>query len=304
MNNQKPPKKFVNQNECESFQKVISYFLVGYRDPTRKMYERQIKTWGHWCSKQKLNVLFTVERVHLEKYAQELEDVRKLKRSTIAHKLSVLSLFYRYCVEENYIQKNPAVNVRRPKVEYITTRLHLDDSELRRFLSSVSSSKNPRDAAICKLLVCNGLRVSEALNANLENIHYEGHHLVLNLIRKGGKECVIPLSPFVSSAIYAYVGERTFGPIFLGVEGCRMDRSAVDRIIKRHCKKVGINKKVSPHSLRHSAITSLLNAGIPLRDVQMFANHKDPRTTSYYDHGRKQLDSNPTYVLASLISGG
>lgn len=294
----------VTRHDDPELRKAVAGFLAGYRGLTRQGHERELTMWARWCTQWNLHVLHDVTRPTIELYARELEEIRGRKRSTVAHKMSVLAGFYKYCAQEDFIPKDPAANARRPKVEYITTRQHLDDGELRRFLAVVAASAKPRDNAICKLLTCNGLRISEALNANIEDLGYEGHHRTLKIVRKGGKERIIPLAPYVASAIATYIGERTSGPIFLGREGYRMNRHAAARIIARHCKKAGITKNISPHCLRHSAITALLNTGLPLRDVQNFADHSDPRTTSYYDHGRKSLDSNPTYVLASVVAGG
>lgn len=279
-------------------------FLAMYQEGTRLGHAMELRLWRQWCSSYELNVFEDIERAHFHMYARELEERYGRKPSTIAHKLSVLASFYRYCHEEDFIPKNPAARIRRPKIEYLTTREHLDDGELRAFMLTASESKNPRDAALCRLLACNALRISEALNADVEDFGYEGHHRVLRIVRKGGKVRRPPISPFVSVAIDRYLDGRTTGPIFLGKEGERMGRHAADRIVKRICRRAGITKNISPHCLRHSAITSLLNAGIPLRDVQHFADHTDPRVTSYYDHGRKSLDSNPTYVLATFIAAG
>lgn len=283
---------------------AIGGFLAMYREGTRAGHAAEIRLWREWCAGYRLNVLDDIERAHLNMYARELDEIHGRKVSTIAHKLSVLSGFYRYCHEEEFIAKNPAARIRRPKIEYITTREHLDDGELRRFLAKAEESKDPRDVALCRLLACNGLRISEALNADIEDFAYEGHHRTLRIVRKGGKVRRIPVSPFVSIAIDRYLNGRASGPIFLGREGDRMGRHAADRVVKRICRKAEISKRISPHCLRHSAITSLLNAGVPLRDVQHFADHSDPRTTSYYDHGRKSFDSNPTYILATYIAGG
>ena len=284
---------------------AIAGFLAMYREQTRKGHATELRLWRAWCAEHDLDMLDDVERAHIYMYARELEEIHERKKSTIAHKLSVLAGFYDYCADEELLPgKNPARKLRRPKIEYITTREHLDDGELRRFLAKAAESKHPRDVALCRLLACNGLRISEALNANVEDFAYEGHHRTLRITRKGGKIRRIPVSPFVSVAIDRYLDGRTAGPIFLGREGHRMDRHAASRIVKRICKQIGVGKSISPHCLRHSAITSLLNAGVPLRDVQHFADHSDPRTTSYYDHGRKSLDSNPTYILATFVAGG
>jgi len=93
------------------------------------------------------------------------------------------------------------------------------------------------------------------------------------------------------------------GPIFLGVEGERMDRYCADRMVKRLVKRAGTDKRISPHSLRHSFITTALDAGVPLRDVQEAASHADPRTTMRYDRAQRSLDRHATYIVSTFITG-
>ena len=284
---------------------AVAGFLSDYSGSTRVGHTTELRLWQQWCADHGLSILDDAERAHINMYARELEEVHGRKRSTVAHKLSVIAKFYEYCADEEFLhRKNPAAKIKRPQIEYITTREHLDDGELRRFLAAAAAG-TPRDNALCRLLACNALRISEALNTNVEDLSYEGHHRTLKITRKGGKLRRPPISPFVSVAIDQYLNGRTTGPIFLARDGLRrMDRHAASRIVKRLVKDIGVTKSISPHCLRHSAITSLLNAGVPIRDVQHFADHADPRTTAYYDHGRKSLDANPTYVLASFIAGG
>ncbi len=121
-------------------------------------------------------------------------------------------------------------------------------------------------------------------------------HRTLRIVRRGGKHVVIPLAPRTGRSLDLYSGERTTGPIFVGVKGGRMDRYAADRMVKRLSKRAGVNKRISPHSLRHSFITAALDAGVPLRDVQEAASHADPRTTMRYDRARQSLDRYATYI--------
>ena len=114
------------------------------------------------------------------------------------------------------------------------------------------------------LLALNGLRISEALNADIDDLSSERGHRTLAIVRKGGKHVTIPIAPRTGRALDLYIGERTMGPIFLGVEGGRMDRYCADRMVKRLVKRGGIDKRISPHSLRHSFITAALDAGVPL----------------------------------------
>ncbi len=213
-----------------------------------------------------------------------------------------MTSFYRYCQEEELIGRNPAVHLRRPKVDYESRTLGLDRNELGGFLVQAGIG-SPRDHALAVLLAVNGLRISEALGADIGDLDYERGHRALKILRKGGKRVTIPLAPRTSRVIDLYISERTTGPIFLGAHGDRMDRHAADRMVKRLARQAGINKRISPHSLRHSFITAALDAGVPLRDVQEAASHANPRTTMRYDRGRGSLDRHATYIVATYLAG-
>lgn len=106
-----------------------------------------------------------------------------------------------------------------------------------------------------------------------------------------------------TDALDLYIGERTLGPIFLGVKEGRKDRYCADRMVKRLAKRAEIEKRISPHSLRHSFITAALDAGVPLRDVQEAASHAHPRTTMRYDRARRSLDRHATYIASTFTAG-
>jgi integrase/recombinase XerD len=139
-----------------------------------------------------------------------------------------------------------------------------------------------------------GLRVSEAIGANIEALGLELGHRTLTVLRKGGKLVTMPLAPRVARAVDLAVGERVEGPIFLGSNRERLDRHAAGRIVRRVARRAGIGKRVGPHTLRHAFITAALDAGVPLRDVQEAASHADPRTTMRYApqraFGRSRLE--------------
>jgi integrase len=160
-----------------------------------------------------------------------------------------------------------------------------------------------QDHALLSLLALNGLRVSEATGANIEALGLERGHRTLTILRKGGKTVVVPLAPRTARAVDLAVGERCEGPLFLGVDGQRLDRHAAARIVARVARRAGIAKTVGPHTLRHAFITAALDAGVPLRDVQEAASHADPRTTMRYDRARVSLDRHATYIVATFIAG-
>ena len=157
--------------------------------------------------------------------------------------------------------------------------------------------------ALISLLAINGLRISEALGADIDELGLERGHRTLTVLRKGGKLVTIPLAPRTARAIDLAIGERLDGPIFLRADGQRMDRHGAGRIVRRVARRAGIDKQISPHTLRHAFITAALDAGVPLRDVQEAASHADPRTTMRYDRARVSLDRHATYIVAAYLAG-
>jgi integrase/recombinase XerD len=155
---------------------------------------------------------------------------------------------------------------------------------------------------VISLLALNGLRVSEAIGADIEALGLERGHRTLTIHRKGGKTVTIPLAPRTARAIDLAVSERAEGPIF-SADGQRLDRHGAARIVRRITRKAGITKRVGPHTLRHAFITAALDAGVPLRDVQEAASHADPRTTMRYDRARVSLDRHATYIVATFLAG-
>ena len=153
------------------------------------------------------------------------------------------------------------------------------------------------------MLALNGLRVSEATGANIENLGVERGHRTLVITRKGGKVVTIPLAPRTARAIDLAIGERVEGPLFLAPDRQRMDRHGAARVVRRVARRAVIIKPVGPHTLRHAFITAALDAGVPLRDVQEAASHADPRTTMRYDRARGSLDRHATYIAAAYLAG-
>ena len=160
------------------------------------------------------------------------------------------------------------------------------------------------DHALACVLGLLGLRITEACNINIEDLSTERGHRTVTVLGKGAKLAVIPLPPRVARAMDAAAGDRVSGPLMLTGHGNRMNRHAATRIVRRLASRAGVTKHISPHSLRHSFITAALDAGVPLRDVQIAARHADPRTTTRYDRARNNLDRHASYVVAAFIAGG
>ena len=129
-------------------------------------------------------------------------------------------------------------------------------------------------------------------------------HRVLHLVGKGTKSATMPLTVPVLRVLEACRGSRTSGPLVLRPNsGKPIDRRDVYRMVLRIAKVAGIPRHVSPHSLRHAAITNALDAGVPLRDAQILARHADPRTTQHYDRARGNLDRHGVHFLTAYDAG-
>ena len=159
-------------------------FLAGSRGFTRDAYTLDLRQFTAWCW-QHDRLLFDVHRVDIECFARELED-RGKARATVARRLCTIVGFYRYAEEEGVIDHFSAVHIRRPRVDDESHVAHLDRNELGSILVTAGLS-SPRDHALVSLLASNGLRVSEAVGANIEALGLERGHRTLTVLRKGGK---------------------------------------------------------------------------------------------------------------------
>jgi len=172
-------------------------------------------------------------------------------------------------------------------------------------LSAARDSTNRYDFALVAMLGLLGLRIFEAGGANIEDLGEEHGHRVLKVRGKGGKVVLTPLPPAVARSVDRAIGNRDEGPILLNRRGARMDRHAATRRLVRLAEAANVRlPRMHPHMLRHTFVTTMLDAGVDLRDVQIAARHADPRTTMRYDRARKNLDRHPNYILAAYMASG
>ena len=270
-----------------------------YRSVTAGETIASLRCFATWCSQGGIDPL-AVRRAHLDGYARSLE-AEGLASSSVARRLSVISGLFRYAYEEGYVAHDPAAHVRRPRVGDDSPTLGLDLAEARRFLQAAATA-GPRDHALVCLLLLNGLRVSEVCTAQVTDLSSERGHRVLRVARKGGRRDLVPLAPRTLAAVDEHLEERTDGFLVLANNFGPLNRFQATRAIRRLTRAADITKHISPHSLRHTAVTLALDAGVPLRDVQDMAGHADPRTTRRYDRARKSLDRHATYTLASYLA--
>lgn len=274
-------------------------FLARYQGRTLEAYRYDLRAFFQWAADQALEIL-KATRPQVELYVRSMEE-RGLAASTIDRRLSTVCGFYRFAHIDGRIPANPAQYVRRPKVHPSDAR-GLDRSELGAFLFA-AERVDVAHAALAVLLGLNGLRVSEACSTDIENLGFERGHRTLRIVGKGNKPAVVPLVPRTARTIDLAIGERTAGPILLRHDGSRLDRRTAHRWVRSVAKRAGIGH-VHPHMLRAAFIMCALEAGVPLRDVQIAARHADPRTTTVYDRRRQNFDKHAAYVVVAFVTGG
>ncbi len=234
-----------------------------------------------------------VDRITIRKYLSFLH--RKNKKSSIARKISSLRSFFKYLVREQLIPSNPAKTVSTPKVEKtLPTTLTVDEAfrlvESPQSRSEKSSGRAEerglRDRAILELLYSSGLRVSELVGLNSNQLDLDLG--IVRVIGKGRKERIVPVGVKAIDALKAYVEERGTlkgdEPIFINASGGRLTARSVGRLIKKYTRHSSIFRRVSPHSLRHTFATHLLDAGADIREIQEMLGHSSLSTTQRYTH--------------------
>jgi site-specific recombinase XerD len=234
-----------------------------------------------------------------------MQEVCCYKPSTVSRRLSIVAGFYRTCVIDGLLEHSPAEYVRRPRTSTESPTLGLSHLRLEALLAAGRQSANINDFALVTMLGLLGLRIFEATGANIDALEEVHGHRVLRVWGKGDKVALTPLPPAVGRAIDRAVDARTGGPILRSRTGNRMDRHCATRRLRALAKSAGVSTaRMHPHMLRHTFVTTMLDAGVDLRDVQIAARHADPRTTMRYDRARKNLDRQPNYILAAYMASG
>lgn len=221
---------------------------------------------------------------------------RGLKRSTIRLRFAALRSFYKYLVLRRGMAKSPVAEVQMPKPERnlpVVLSLKQMEELLDMPLKSESPRKGPpwlkyRDAAILELFYSSGLRISELLGLDVKHLDFVNE--ILKVLGKGRKERIVPVGGTAMRAIQRYRQEAAVasGPLFRSVRGTRITQQAVDLMLKKYLRLSGIPFGVSPHKLRHSFATHLLDAGADLRSVQELLGHASLSTTQIYTHVTKE----------------
>ena len=283
---------------------AVAAYLARFAGSSRAHTESDLRCYLCCCSERGLDPL-AARRPHLELNIRWMQEARRFKPSTVSRRFSVTAGFYRTCVIDGMLEHSPAQYVRRPSVPAESPTLGFTHLQFEALLSAARESANRYDFALVAMRGLLGLRIFEATGANIGDIGEEHGHRVLRVCGKGSKVVLVPLPPAVGRAIDRAVSDRPGGPILLSSRGTRMDRHAATRRLRQLAGTAGVQlARTHPHMLRHTFVTTMLDAGIDLRDVQIAARHADPRTSMRYDRARQNLDRHPNYILAAYMASG
>jgi len=214
----------------------------------------------------------------------------KESSKTKAHYLTVLKSFFDYMLDLNKIDINPCENIKSPKMDKKLPKF-LTEEEVDRLLNiRCNKPIDYRNKAMLEMLYATGMRISELLNLELSNIYEE--EAMVKVMGKGSKERIIPMGDITIKYLNIYLKEhRNYilksnqsEYVFVNYNGRKMSRQGFFKILKQLCDKSGIKKEISPHIIRHSFATHLLNNGADLRIIQELLGHENITTTEIYSH--------------------
>ena len=259
---------------------------------TLASYRRDIEGYGmHIHKVQGLASFNEVERHHILQHLKALNEEGKTARTTARHISSIRS-FHQFLLREKIVESDPTVHLEMPQIEQKLPNV-LSIEEIEELLAAPNQSKpqGVRDVAMLELLYGAGMRISELIALDLQDIH-----LTMGFVRvfgKGGKERIIPLGKGAITACDTYLN----GPrgqlqgkypkteaFFINQRGKRLTRQGCWKLMKEHAQKANILKEITPHILRHSFATHLIENGADLRSVQELLGHADISTTQIYTH--------------------
>lgn len=259
--------------------------LVNYRDALAAYAKWRGATFQGW------------RHCNDDEFRDYLFDLMKqgLKRSTIRLRFAAIRSFYKFLVLRSGLGRSPIAAVQLPKTERnlpVVLSIAQIDQLLSMPLKLEPDPKSPpwlrqRDAAILELFYSCGLRISELLALNVADIDFIGE--TLRVMGKGSKERIVPIGSLAVNAIQRYRQDAAVssGPLFLSKRRTRITQQAIDQLLKKYLKHSDIPFEISPHKLRHSFATHLLDAGADLRSVQSLLGHASLSTTQIYTHVTK-----------------
>lgn len=262
---------------------------------TLASYRRDLEAYAaHLEEQQHLKHFNEVTREHILLHLENLRQNGKTAR-TVARHISSIRSFHQFLLREKVTSTDPTVHLEMPQLEQKLPKV-LSIEEVDALIAAPDRSKPQgiRDVAMLELLYASGMRISELTELDIEDVH-----LTMGFVRvfgKGGKERIVPLGRGAMNAVSKYLERARYelqgsypktNALFINQRGKRLTRQGCWKLIKQHAQKANIQKELTPHVLRHSFATHLIENGADLRAVQEMLGHADISTTQIYTHVSK-----------------
>lgn len=265
----------------------------GLAQNTLESYGRDLRQFQTYLESSNKEFLKDSNRTTILAYLTNLQ-AKGRAVSTISRNLAAIKSFYQYLVRERYLEKDPAVNLESPKLEKKLPKI-LTIGEVEELLKQPNNTlpAGMRDKAMLELLYATGIRVSELISLNISDVNLDMGYI--KCYGKGAKERIVPLGSIAAKCVQEYINKgrsklvRTYdeAALFVNHHGNRLTRQGFWKIIKKYAQEANITKEITPHTLRHSFATHLLENGADLRSVQEMLGHADISTTQIYTHVTK-----------------
>lgn len=274
----------------EQIGRFLNYLLIDkkYSNNTILTYEDDLNTFLSFCKEEKLE-LNEIKKEDLKNYLVYLKKQYQNEK-TISHHITSLRSFYKFLLMEKILTKNPISGIELPKLKKTLPHV-LSEEEVNQLLDiQITDKYSARNKAMLELMYATGLRVSELINVKITDFDME--MALLRTMGKGRKERILPVGEYAMTAIQIYLqhyrdsfcikGPKEY--LFLNNHGNKMTRVGFFKNLKKLAKEKGIKTEFSPHTLRHSFATHLLNYGADLRSIQELLGHSSISTTQIYTH--------------------
>ncbi|GAA6236540.1 site-specific tyrosine recombinase XerD [Apilactobacillus micheneri] len=276
----------------ETINDYLHFLLIerGLSENTIKSYHQDLAEFANYLSKEHINSFKDVDSRIILNYMKYMKENGKARNSIIRF-ISTMRKFFKYLLRFHYIKNDPMIKIDTPKQAQHFPSV-LTTKEVDRLLSTPDTNDKYgiRDRAIFEVMYATGLRVSEMVHLKMDNLHLEMG--IIQTLGKGDKERIIPIGTqaikwinfYVSSSRSKLLKNRRSDYLFLNAHGGGLSRQSIWQKIKRYVALAGIKKDVTPHTLRHSFATHILENGADLRIVQELLGHSDISTTQIYTH--------------------
>lgn len=261
------------------------YFLkkeLNYSDYTIKNYQLDLTDFFKYVDKSNIDFL-SIENIHVRGYLKYL-DTCNLKNTTISRRISALRTFYNYLLEKGFVKSNIFLNVKNPKLEKKLPN-YLNYTEIEELLASIDTRTDEglERRLLIEMFYSTGCRVGEMVNIKISDIDFNSK--TIKVMGKGSKERIVYYGDYASKYLEDYLKNKDKkGYLFTNKRGEKLTIEEVEYIVRDIMKHISIKTHVTPHTLRHTFATHLLNNGADIRTVQELLGHANLSTTGIYTH--------------------